>query len=308
MPGAFTPTEILTAWEAGADIVKVFPADVLGPAFFKALRGPLPQIRVMPTGGVDLTTAAGFPQGRRLLPGRRQPARRAQGRGRARLRPHPRAGPAICRRSSQQTRARDRTEQLACPTTSSPSARRWSASARRNFRRLEQAASLDLQVGGAELNTAVGLARLGRSSRLGVAADQQSAGPADRQPGPRSRRRHRARRLDRRRPRRRLLPRVRRRPAASSVLYDRKGAAIANIKPGMVPWEKVFARRQVVSCHRHHAGPEPDRRRDDARGAAWPPAPPACRTSIDLNYRVKLWSQAEAGKVDDRSSCSTATC
>jgi len=60
MPGAFTPTEILTAWEAGADIVKVFPADVVGPAFFKALRGPLPQIRVMPTGGVDLTTASEF--------------------------------------------------------------------------------------------------------------------------------------------------------------------------------------------------------------------------------------------------------
>jgi 2-dehydro-3-deoxyphosphogluconate aldolase / (4S)-4-hydroxy-2-oxoglutarate aldolase len=60
MPGAFTPTEILTAWEAGADIVKVFPADVVGPAFFKAVRGPLPQIRLMPTGGVDLTTAAAF--------------------------------------------------------------------------------------------------------------------------------------------------------------------------------------------------------------------------------------------------------
>jgi 2-dehydro-3-deoxyphosphogluconate aldolase/(4S)-4-hydroxy-2-oxoglutarate aldolase len=60
MPGALTPTEILTAWEAGADIVKVFPAEVVGPAFFKALRGPLPQIRVMPTGGVDLTTAAAF--------------------------------------------------------------------------------------------------------------------------------------------------------------------------------------------------------------------------------------------------------
>lgn len=60
MPGAFTPTEILAAWEAGADIVKVFPADVVGPAFFKALRGPLPQVRVMPTGGVDLNTAAEF--------------------------------------------------------------------------------------------------------------------------------------------------------------------------------------------------------------------------------------------------------
>ncbi len=62
MPGAFTPAEILTAWEAGADIVKVFPADVVGPAFFKAVRAPLPQIKLMPTGGVDLTTAAGFLQ------------------------------------------------------------------------------------------------------------------------------------------------------------------------------------------------------------------------------------------------------
>jgi 2-dehydro-3-deoxyphosphogluconate aldolase/(4S)-4-hydroxy-2-oxoglutarate aldolase len=60
MPGAFTPTEILTAWEAGADIVKVFPAEVVGPAYFKALRGPLPQVRLMPTGGVDVTTAAAF--------------------------------------------------------------------------------------------------------------------------------------------------------------------------------------------------------------------------------------------------------
>lgn len=60
MPGAFTPTEILTAWEAGADIVKVFPAEVVGPAFFKALKGPLPQVRLMPTGGVDLKTAAEF--------------------------------------------------------------------------------------------------------------------------------------------------------------------------------------------------------------------------------------------------------
>src|SRR5262245_19697748 len=60
MPGAFTPTEILTAWEAGADIVKVFPADVVGPTFFKAMRGPLPQVRLMPTVGVDLNTAGEF--------------------------------------------------------------------------------------------------------------------------------------------------------------------------------------------------------------------------------------------------------
>lgn len=60
MPGAFTPTEILTAWEAGADIVKVFPADVGGPGYLKAIHGPLPQVRLLPTGGVDLETLPGF--------------------------------------------------------------------------------------------------------------------------------------------------------------------------------------------------------------------------------------------------------
>ncbi len=59
-PGAFTPTEILTAWEAGADIVKVFPATALGPKYFKDVHGPLPQIRMMPTGGVNIDNSAEF--------------------------------------------------------------------------------------------------------------------------------------------------------------------------------------------------------------------------------------------------------
>ncbi|MBI4418030.1 MAG: bifunctional 4-hydroxy-2-oxoglutarate aldolase/2-dehydro-3-deoxy-phosphogluconate aldolase [Ignavibacteriales bacterium] len=54
MPGCFTPTEILTAWTAGADIVKVFPATSLGPRYFKDIAGPLPDIRLMPTGGVTI--------------------------------------------------------------------------------------------------------------------------------------------------------------------------------------------------------------------------------------------------------------
>lgn len=60
IPGAFTPTEILRAWEAGGDIVKVFPATKLGPSFFKDVLGPLPQLKLTPTGGVDLTTAGEF--------------------------------------------------------------------------------------------------------------------------------------------------------------------------------------------------------------------------------------------------------
>ena len=59
-PGAFTPTEIVAAWRAGADIVKVFPATSLGPQFFRDLRGPLPFVRLMPTGGVTLENARLF--------------------------------------------------------------------------------------------------------------------------------------------------------------------------------------------------------------------------------------------------------
>lgn len=60
VPGAMTPTEVLTAWEAGADVVKIFPSEVVGPAYFKAIHGPLPQVRLMPSGGVNLQTAADF--------------------------------------------------------------------------------------------------------------------------------------------------------------------------------------------------------------------------------------------------------
>jgi 2-dehydro-3-deoxyphosphogluconate aldolase/(4S)-4-hydroxy-2-oxoglutarate aldolase len=57
LPGCFSPTEILTAWESGADIVKIFPATALGPSFFTDVRGPLPQLKLMPTGGVTLDNA-----------------------------------------------------------------------------------------------------------------------------------------------------------------------------------------------------------------------------------------------------------
>jgi 2-dehydro-3-deoxyphosphogluconate aldolase/(4S)-4-hydroxy-2-oxoglutarate aldolase len=61
MPGALTPTEVVQAWTAGADFVKVFPAGALGGAsYLKALKAPLPQIELVPTGGVSLKTAADF--------------------------------------------------------------------------------------------------------------------------------------------------------------------------------------------------------------------------------------------------------
>jgi 2-dehydro-3-deoxyphosphogluconate aldolase/(4S)-4-hydroxy-2-oxoglutarate aldolase len=61
LPGALTPTEILTAWEAGADVVKVFPASAMGGAkYLKSIKAPLPQVELVPTGGVSLATAAEF--------------------------------------------------------------------------------------------------------------------------------------------------------------------------------------------------------------------------------------------------------
>ena len=61
LPGALTPTEIVTAWEAGADVVKIFPASALGGAkYLKSVKAPLPQVEMIPTGGVSLATAAEF--------------------------------------------------------------------------------------------------------------------------------------------------------------------------------------------------------------------------------------------------------
>lgn len=60
MPGALTPTEIVTAWKAGASVVKVFPARTFGPTYFKDVRAPLPQIKLMPTGGVDLDNIGAY--------------------------------------------------------------------------------------------------------------------------------------------------------------------------------------------------------------------------------------------------------
>src|SRR6185503_2286553 len=61
LPGALTPTEVVTAWQAGADVIKVFPASALGGAkYLKSLKAPLPQVEMIPTGGVSLATAADF--------------------------------------------------------------------------------------------------------------------------------------------------------------------------------------------------------------------------------------------------------
>src|SRR5262245_34988230 len=164
-----------------------------------------------------------------------------------------------------------------------------------NFRRLEQARSLDVQVGGAELNTAVALARLGRSaawvSRLTnnplgrlIANHAREAGVStdhilwtnDDRVGV-------------------YFLEFGAAPRASSVLYDRKGAAIANIRAGMVPWSTVFAGAKWF----HVTGITPAlsaTAAETTREALQAARAARLQISIDLNYRAKLWSQAEAGR------------
>jgi 2-dehydro-3-deoxygluconokinase len=163
------------------------------------------------------------------------------------------------------------------------------------FKRLEQATSLDVMVGGAELNTAVALARLGRKttwvSRLtrnplgrlianrareaGVVTDHIVWTDEDRVGV--------------------YFLEFGAAPRASSVLYDRKNAAIAAIQPGMVDWATVLAGAKWF----HVTGITPALSRNAAettREALKVARAAGIKTSIDLNYRVKLWSTAEAGR------------
>ena len=164
-----------------------------------------------------------------------------------------------------------------------------------NFARLEQAHQLDLQIGGAELNTAVGLSRLGRStawvSRLtnnplgrtianrareaGVVTDSIVWTEEDRVGL--------------------YFLEFGAAPRASSVLYDRKDSAISRIAPGMAPWAKVF---QGVRWF-HVTGITPalsTSAAETTREALQAARAAKVKTSIDLNYRAKLWNQADAGR------------
>ena len=164
-----------------------------------------------------------------------------------------------------------------------------------NFRRLEQARSLDVQVGGAELNTAVGLARLGRAaawvSRLTrnplgrlVANHAREAGVGTEHVVWTDEDRVGVYFLE-----------FGAAPRASSVLYDRKGAAVAGIRPGMVDWPAAFAGARWF----HVTGITPalsPSAAETTREALQAARAAGVTVSIDLNYRVKLWTAAEAGR------------
>jgi 2-dehydro-3-deoxygluconokinase len=164
-----------------------------------------------------------------------------------------------------------------------------------NFRRLEQTHSLDVLVGGAELNTAVGVARLGR---LSAWVSRLTNNPLGRLIANRAREAGVSTEhvvwTDEDRVGVYFLE-FGAAPRASSVVYDRKGAAIANIKPGTVDWRRVFNGVRWF----HVTGITPAlsaTAAETTREALQAARAAGVRSSIDLNYRVKLWSQAEAGR------------
>jgi 2-dehydro-3-deoxygluconokinase len=163
-----------------------------------------------------------------------------------------------------------------------------------NFERIEQTNSLDLRVGGAELNTAVGVARLGRSSAW---VSRLTENPLGRLIANRAREagvntEHLVWTKDDRVGL--YFLEFGAAPRASSVLYDRRNAAIASIAPGMVDWSKVFA-----GCKWFHVTgitPALSKSAAETTKEAMVAAKKAgVTTSVDLNYRVKLWTPAEAG-------------
>ena len=106
MPGCFSPTEIFAAYELGADIVKVFPATSLGPQFIKDVRAPLPQVKLMPTGGVSLDNARRLDSRRRRGGRRRIGAARRQGDRRAAASTRLRRTPGALSRTSRRRDSR----------------------------------------------------------------------------------------------------------------------------------------------------------------------------------------------------------
>ena len=235
MPGCFTPTEILDAWDAGADIVKVFPATALGPGFIKDVRGPLPQVKLMPTGGVTLDNAGDWIRAGAVAVGvgtaldrraRRSPrattprsranaerivanvARRA---GQARHEPRSSPSARSCCGSARRVRAlsavaRASARHSAAAKPTSPSASRSSASRASYVTRLPthaigDAAIRALRAEGVQTDHIV---RGG--SRVGIYFAE--AGASQR---------------------------------ASTVIYDRARSAISEMEPDAVDWHDVFA-------------------------------------------------------------------
>lgn len=282
--GASTPTEIWAAWRAGASAVKVFPAHELGgPSYLRAVRGPLPGIVLLPTGGIEVTEVADYLNAGAVAVGiggaadRRRPRGREPGRAR-RAHRHP-ALLARCRPMTTDPELVSIGETMACLSRAAP-------------RPLRFADSLALSIGGAESNTATAAARLGVSAawmgRLGDDEFGELVVSRLRAEGVEVRARR-----DPRRPTG-LMVKSHRTTMRTHVDYYRRGNAGASLSPEDLDLDLVRNARVLHLSAITPALGESARRA--CRVAIEAARDAGTAVSVDLNYRAALWSRDEAAE------------
>ena len=284
LPGCLTPTEILDAWDAGADIVKVFPATTLGPGYLKDVRAPLPQVKLMPTGGVTHRQRRRLDQGRRGRGGCRQRARRQPG--------HCRGAISSTRReraAHRGQRPRGAEPLMLKVVTFGEIMLRLSPP---GFERLLQSPELVATFGGGEANVAVSLALFGLDSWYVTRLPKNPIGDAA------------IRVLRAEGVRTDAIERGGDRlgvyfvesgasQRASVVVYDRARSAISEMEPATVNWPTLFSGAAWfhVTGITPALGPKAAACTAEALAAA---KKAGARVSVDLNFRKKLWSEAAA--------------
>ena len=289
MPGCFTPTEILDAWEAGADIVKVFPATALGPGYIKDVRGPLPQVKLMPTGGVTLDNAGDWITAGAVAVGVGSAlidAKAIAAGNFADLRANAERIVASVRA------AREREGPMPKVVTFGEIMLRLSPP---GFERFLQSPQFVATFGGGEANVAVCLAAFGLDSyyvtRLPKHAIGEAAVRALRAEGVRTD--YILRGGDRIGV---YYAEAGASQRASTVIYDRARSAISEMEPDAVDWAAVFAGAQWF----HVTGITPalgDKGVGGNRASIKAARAAGVRISVDLNFRKKLWTEKQAQEV-----------
>ena len=292
MPGCFTPTEILDAWEMGADIVKVFPATSVGPGYLKDIRGPLPQVKLMPTGGVSIDNAGDWLRAGAV----------AVGVGSALVDTKAIAGEAVQRHHRQ--RAPHRRERCSCAQRGMtqlmmPKVVTFGEIMLRlsppGFERFLQSPVLGATFGGGEANVAVSLALFGLDSYYVTRLPKHDIGEAA------------VRALRAEGVKTDFIIRGGDRVGvyfveagasqrASNVIYDRARSAISELEPGTVDWAKVFQGADWF----HVTGITPalgEKAAACTRESIEAAKKAGVKVSVDLNFRKKLWTEAQAQKV-----------
>ena len=301
MPGCFSPTEILAAHEGGADVVKVFPATSLGPQFIKDVRAPLPQVKLMPTGGVSLDNAHDWIRAGAVAVGLGSALLDAKAIEDGRFdvitanarRVVANVQRAARRREETLTHRRDKTSMTQTKkknvVTFGEIMLRLSPP---GFERFFQSPVLSAIFGGGEANVAASLSHFGLASRYVTRLPKHAIGEA-------ALRALRAEGIDTTHVLRGgdrvgiYFAETGASQRASTVVYDRAHSSISELDPSSVPWDSVM--QGAAWFHVTGITPALGSNCAEATRLAIAAAKRAgARVSVDLNYRKKLWTEAQA--------------